>query len=217
MLQEKENFIIAIDGVAASGKGSLSRKIASHYNIPFLPTGNLYRVVAREIINRRIDQHDHKNILDIIDNIEEQELSNPLLQSDQISKMASEIAKDSQIRKKLNDFQCQWIKKQKIAVVEGRDIGTVICPNAQVKIFLTADLEIRAKRRLKDLHKLGISVNLTEVIDDLRKRDAQDSSRKNSPMKKAKDAKTLDSTNLSIEQTFEHAVEIIEKEIDKQR
>jgi CMP/dCMP kinase len=208
-----KKLIVAIDGVSASGKGVLAKRIAEHYNCSFLPTGNLYRIVAIEVINKNIDYHDKDNVSKIL-NMSLKDLKDANLHNDEISDMASRISSISVVREALNEFQREWIAKHKVAVIEGRDIGTVICPEADVKIFLTADLKVRSKRREKDLINLGLKISYEDVYKELKNRDFRDSSRANAPLKKAEDAQILDSTNLTIDQTVEKAVEIIEKKID---
>ena len=210
-----QKLIIAIDGVSASGKGTLAKRVAEHYSCSFLPTGNLYRIIARAVINNNIDHHNKDNISKILKNISSKDLQDSTLHNDAISNMALKISSNSILREELNKFQRDWIAKHNIAVIEGRDIGTVICPNADVKIFLTADLKVRAQRREKDLINLGVKVSAEDVYKELKNRDFHDSTRKNAPLKKAKDAHILDSTDLTIEQTVGKAIEIIEKKIDK--
>lgn len=199
--------IIAIDGVAASGKGTLAAALSMHYKCDFLPTGNLYRLVAKKILEHHLDYNNPEHISDIVRQISEQELMDPSLKSDELSELSSKISSLSYVREELNKFQRQWIKHHEFAIVEGRDIGTVICPEAEVKIFLTADLAARAQRRAKDL---GRPDDASVIFDDLKKRDVRDSGRSIAPMKMAEDAVLIDSTELSIEEMMRRAIELIE-------
>lgn len=209
-------MIIAIDGVAASGKGTLSEFLAKHYKCEFLPTGNLYRVVAKYLVDKKIDieqfiQDPLK--IDLIDVVEQGNILDEGLSDSSISEIASKIAKIIKARQVLTKFQRKWIQKRNIAVVEGRDIGTVVWPQAEVKLFLVADLQVRARRRMQQLNEKEI-ISEKEVYDSLVKRDQRDESRKIAPMKIADDAILLDTTNLTIDQTRKKAISLIEKKID---
>lgn len=208
-------LIIAIDGVSASGKGTLAKALAEHYNCSFLPTGNIYRLVAKKILEGGVDYNNVTEIKRIVQNISPAELLDPSLSSNQLSVMSSKISAVEEIRMELNEFQRQWIRDHDPAIVEGRDIGTVIFPEANVKIFLTADLGIRAKRRTKDLGAIDASIDQKTVSESLEARDFKDSTRKIAPLKKADDAIILDSTNLTIPEMVKKAIGIIEKKIDK--
>lgn len=213
--------IIAIDGLAASGKGLLASLLAKHYGCDFLPTGNLYRVVAKKLIENKIDidsfvKHPDDQILELIKaQIAKEDLSSPSLASEELSAGSSKVGTVSSVRQMLNAFQREWAAKRSIAILEGRDIGTVVFPNADVKLFLIADLKVRAARRTKDLHLLGQSITEDVVHDSLLEREQRDMNRKDSPLRKAVDAITLDTTNLSIDQMLVDAIAIIEKKIDK--
>jgi CMP/dCMP kinase len=210
-------MIIAIDGMAASGKGELVKFLAKHYSCEFLPTGNLYRVVAKKFIEDGLDidkfviSLSKKDILNILNKADILDTS---LVSDIISQTASKIAKVKEIRQLLTGFQREWIKKRKTAIVEGRDVGTVVWPEAEVKLFLIADPKIRARRRTNQLREKGDVVLEKEIYFHLVERDKRDSTRTVAPMKMAKDAILLDTTNLTIEEMQQKAVKLIEKKID---
>jgi len=163
-------MIIAIDGVAASGKGTLAELLANWYRCAFLPTGNLYRVIAKKLLERGEDLDNPTSSLSIknlVNELKDADILDKNLGSDTISQAASKIAKVSVVRQALTEFQQDWINDKikkvalkddgyrKMAIVEGRDIGTVVWPEAEVKLFLVADLEARTKRRTEQLHKEG--------------------------------------------------------------
>lgn len=221
-------MIIAIDGVAASGKGTLAELLANWYRCAFLPTGNLYRVIAKKLLERGEDLDNPTSSLSIknlVNELKDADILDKNLGSDTISQAASKIAKVSVVRQALTEFQQDWINDKikkvalkddgyrKMAIVEGRDIGTVVWPEAEVKLFLVADLEARTKRRTEQLHKEG-AVFEKEIYDHLAERDRQDREREIAPMKMAKDAILLDTTNLTIKEMQQRAVALIEKKID---
>lgn len=220
-LMHKFKGIIAIDGLAASGKGLLAGLLAEHYGCDFLPTGNLYRVVAKKLIENKIDidsfvQHPDDKILELIKaQMSQEDLASPSLASEELSRGSSKVGTVSAVRQMLSVFQKHWAAKRSLAILEGRDIGTVIFPNADVKLFLTADLKVRAARRTKDLRLLGQDITEDAVHDSLLEREQRDMNRKDSPLRKAADAVTLDTTDLSTDQMLADAVAIIEKKIDK--
>lgn len=210
-------LIIAIDGPAASGKGTLSRKIADIYGLAHLDTGALYRAVAFEVLEEEGDPMNAKDALkgaEILmkkitgagdaSNI----LGNPLLRSNDVGTAASKVATLTAVRAKLIDFQKDFAARG--AVLDGRDIGTVITPDAPVKLFVTASDTVRAERRLKELQSRGIDATYEAVLFDLRARDARDQSRSTAPLKAADDAITLDTSGLDANQALKKALEIIE-------
>ncbi len=223
-------LIIAIDGPSASGKGTVAKKIAAHFKLPYLNTGALYRLVAFRIIAHKIavekfvEQlnlaaqnvlgNGHESITEALSqlnsltqNITEDELDNEELFSETVGAVASVIAKNSLLRHKLFAFQQEFIENGKLeqggAVLDGRDTTTVICPNASYKFYITAAVEIRAKRRFDQLQKQGEIVSYEEILAQLKQRDENDSSRKDSPLLIAEDAMVIDNGNLSIQEGFE--------------
>ncbi len=211
----KKNLLIAIDGPSASGKGTLAKKIAKYFTIPYLNTGALYRLLALRAINQSLDVLDDNNIALLIKDlqIDENELENEELFSEKIAKTASIIAKNSKIRKALFDFQRQFaIKNQEIfggAVLDGRDTTTVICPDANHKFFITAAVETRAQRRFEQLKLQNININYQEILNQLKQRDENDYQRKEAPLMIAKDAIIIDNSNLSIEEGFLKILNVI--------
>ncbi|MSP33908.1 MAG: (d)CMP kinase [Rickettsiales bacterium] len=225
MSQNNRLLIIAIDGPSASGKGTVAKKIAAHFNLPYLNTGALYRLVAFRTIQQKISleifstttsEQDLilKNTLDsLAQNIAENELENEELFGEDVGAVASIIAKNPLLRKKLFTFQQEFIangKKQKGgAVLDGRDTTTVICPDANYKFFITAQVEIRAKRRFDQLKKQGKNITYEEILVQLKQRDENDFNRKDSPLKVAADAIVIDNGNLSIEDGFKKCLGFI--------
>jgi len=197
-------FTLAIDGTFASGKGTLAAKLAGHYGLPYLDTGKLYRAVAKQVIDNDINPDDGAACAALAHTITPDALSDIALKSGPVGAMASKIAVHPPVRAALLAFQRDFAAKG--AVLDGRDIGTVICPDAQVKLFVTAEPDIRAQRRHKELLGYGEDISFKTVLAQLKERDARDSGRDIAPLKPAEDAHLLDTTNLSIERAFEVAV-----------
>lgn len=210
----KKNIVIAIDGVSGSGKGVLAERLAGRYGCDFLPTGNIYRVVAKGVLHSGIDyENDEESLLNIARNLSDSDIYSDDLKDTNISHVASVIAKNPQLREILNKFQRSWIAKRGFSIVEGRDIGTTICPDADVKLFLTASIDVRAQRRYEELRKVDGLVTKDKVYHDLNKRDSRDMDRKHSPLKQAEDSYLIDATNLTIEEMVSEALNIIEKKL----
>jgi len=201
----KKQLIIAIDGPSASGKGTMAKKIARHFNLSYLNTGALYRLVAYRMQQQKIPLELFlEKIPQLIKNITEVELENEELFSEEVGALASIIAKEKKLREALFIFQKDFIKTgENGAVLDGRDTTTVICPDADFKFFITADVEVRAKRRFEQLQKKGNQVAYEEILAQLKKRDENDLNRQDSPLKVAQGAVVIDNGNLTIEQSFE--------------
>lgn len=209
-----KNLVIAIDGPSASGKGTVAKKIAAHFKLPYLNTGALYRLVAFRVTQQKIAIENFTAKIDeLVKNISESDLENEELFSEKVGSVASVIAKNSDLRRKLVDFQLSFIKNGKEqfggAVLDGRDTTTVICPDADFKFFITADVEIRAQRRFDQLKSKGENVSYDEILAQLKKRDENDLNRKDSPLKVAIDAIVIDNGNLSIEEGLQQVLKII--------
>lgn len=205
----KKSLVIAIDGPSASGKGTLAKKLAAHFDLPYLNTGALYRLVAWRVMERKIDPNVFENhIADLVKNISEKDLKPEELFSEKVGAVASVIAKNPKLRAALFAFQKDFIasgKKEKGgAVLDGRDTTTVVCPDADYKFFVTADVEIRAKRRFVQLQS-----SFDEILAQLKKRDENDLNRADSPLKVAPDAVVLDNGNLTAEEGFQKILQII--------
>ena len=212
----KNNLIIAIDGTAASGKGTLAKRISKEFEFAYLDTGKLYRLVAYIIIKDKINSNDINEVKNRFTNFnfEDISLKLPTLKSDKVGKMASLIAGYKELRDILLQYQKEFAFKKhhnkKGVVLDGRDIGTVVLPEANLKFFVDANVETRAERRWKELISLGQSTIKRNVLKDLRSRDERDSQRKHSPLIPASDAILLDTTNLSVDEVFSSAKKYIE-------
>ncbi|NVO25106.1 (d)CMP kinase [Donghicola sp. C2-DW-16] len=196
-------FTVAIDGPAASGKGTISRAIAAHFGFAHLDTGLLYRATGRKTLNGT-------PALEAAQTLVAEDLQGDELRSPEVAQAASKVAAMPEVRKALVDFQRAFAQRAGGAVLDGRDIGTVICPDAEVKLFVTASDQVRAERRWKELTFKGHKVTVDEVMADLQERDRRDSTRADAPMKAADDALQLDTTTLSIEEAVAEAVKRIE-------
>ena len=206
--------IIAIDGTFASGKGTLAKKLAAHFGYAYLDTGKLYRAVGLRALNAKADLSDGKALAVLAEKIKPEELNNPLLKSGVVGAAASKVAVHKEVRAALYDFQRGYAArlgaKYKGAVLDGRDIGTVICPDADVKLYVDAKSVVRAERRHKELLSYGEDISLEKVTADLTERDRRDQNRTEAPLKPAANAHLLDTTNLSIDAAFMQAKALIE-------
>ena len=204
-------MIIAIDGPAASGKGTLAKRLALHYGLPHLDTGLLYRAVGRQAIDRGLDLEDADATADIAERLDVGSLDELGLRGREMGEAASVVAAHPKVRKALLDLQRRFAHQRGGAVLDGRDIGTVIAPGAEVKIFVTAAPEIRARRRHLELVKRGDAPPFEEVLADIRKRDARDAGRADAPLKPAPDAHVLDTTALDVETAFQAALLLVDR------
>lgn len=202
-------MIIAIDGPAASGKGTLAQRIAGHFGYVWLDTGLLYRAVARDVLAAGADLEDEGAGAGAAEALDAATLGDLALRSTAIGEAASVVAKHRGVRAALLDFQRNFARTPPGAVLDGRDIGTVICPDADVKIFVTADVEVRARRRFEEYVRRGEQVSYEEVLDVIRQRDARDASRSAAPLQQAPDAVLLDTTNMDVDTAFSAALGII--------
>lgn len=211
-------MIIAIDGPAASGKGTIARQLAAHFNLPHLDTGLLYRAVARIMLDRGFDLANEEIAAAIAENLDPADLASERLRDASTGEGASIVAAHSSVRAALLQLQQQFARQEGGAVLDGRDIGSVIAPDAEVKIFVTASPEERAKRRFRELIGRGEITDSQAAYDvvlaDIRKRDARDSGRAAAPLTIAPDAKVLDTTRLGIEEAFAAALVIVSKQAD---
>lgn len=206
-------MIVAIDGPAASGKGTLAKRIAEHFGLPYLDTGLLYRAVARDV--RRCGQalEDVAAAEKAARTLDPASLDDPNLRGYGIGDAASIVGRISQVRTALLHFQQDFAAQPGGAVLDGRDIGTVVCPGADVKIFVTASPEIRAERRYLERKARGEPTSYEAVLDEIRRRDARDAQRSEAPMRPATDAFLLDTSNLDIEAAFNTAVGVISRKV----
>ena len=210
----KKNIIIAVDGPAASGKGTLARKLAAHFNLALLDTGALYRAVGWNILSVGGNPENENDALKAAEKIEQTDLTNPELRSESIGAIASKVASIPAIRQVLVDYQRRFAANPPEGkfgtILDGRDIGTVICPEATVKLFVTADVETRAKRRfIEEFGNKGTDVQYISILNDLKIRDERDMNRSASPLKQAENAYLIDTSDSDIEAVFEAAVKLV--------
>lgn len=206
-------LVIAVDGPAASGKGTLARRLADHFHLGYLDTGSLYRAVGMRVVYANQNPHDVAAAIAAARSIEPQDMANPKLRGERIGQAASIVSAIPEVREALLEYQHNFARSARGAVLDGRDIGTVICPDADVKFFITASLEARARRRHRELQDYGVTVDYQSVYDDLVERDARDATRAVAPMLPAEDAITLDTSDLSMNEVFERALRMIEKRV----
>ncbi len=202
-------MIVAIDGPAASGKGTLARRLAQDLNLPHLDTGLLYRATARALLDHGRDLGDAAAAVAAARGLALTDFDAELLRGREMGEAASIVAAIPAVRAALIDMQRSFALRPGGAVLDGRDIGTVICPQAEVKIFVTASAQTRASRRALELKSQGASVDYAEILEDIRRRDARDSGRAAAPLKAADDAVVLDTTKLDIEAAYEAARKIV--------
>jgi len=203
-------MIIAVDGPVAAGKGTLARRIAKRYGFEYLDTGALYRAVGLLLLQNNQDPSDPALATAAARNVDQINLQDPRLRAEETGNAASVVAVNPDVRSALLDYQRKVAEHKPGAVLDGRDIGTIVCPDAQVKLFVTASAEVRAQRRFAELQAKGQSVSLEDIRADLQARDARDQGRKTAPLAKAEDAHLLDTTKLDIEAALEAACQIID-------
>ena len=204
-------MIIAVDGPAASGKGTIARRLAAHLNLPYLDTGLLYRGVAHALLQRGQDGTDAAQAHAIALALDVETLDDEALRSAAVGAMASVVAAIPAVRAALLEVQKAFAGKPQGAVLDGRDIGTVICPHADLKLFVTASSEVRTRRRYLELQKRGEPIEEMAVLADIQQRDARDQNRAAAPLVKAADAVLLDTSNLDIENAFRAALAEVER------
>ena len=225
MTKTDKKFIIAIDGCAATGKSVLAKGIAERLNILYIDTGAMYRAAGYYFVSNKIEMTD-ENILKYFDLLDiklkyingktlvflnEEDITD-YIRTEEVSMAASDISKNKYVREKLVDIQRKMAGEESV-VLEGRDTTTVVFPNATLKLFLTASIEIRAIRRKRDLEKKGEKVDIEDIKSSLAKRDLQDSTRKESPLKKAEDAIEIDTTDLTNDETIDMVIDLLKERI----
>ena len=203
-------MIIALDGTTSSGKGTLAKRLAAHYHLPHLDTGLLYRAVAKSALNKGIDFADERECALLAAHIDLAEFDERELRSASVGAAASVVASLGAVRRALFELQRKFAHQASGAVLDGRDIGTVIAPDADVKLWIDAAVEERARRRFKELSGVGESVTEHGVLLQLEERDARDAQRKDAPMKPADDAVWIDTTRMTPDECLAKAVEIVE-------
>ena len=212
-------FVVAIDGTAGSGKGTIGKKASKHFNFRYLDTGLLYRALAFNLGELSFDlgSVSKGKILEAINNINQNLLDTHAdeLRKNEFGEKASLIAKNSFIREKLLKYQRDFANQIGGTILDGRDIGTVVCPNADVKIFVDADNNVRAKRRVKQFAEQNLKMSYSEVLADLNKRDEQDRNRKIAPMIASKSALLLNTSNMTVKQSLDIVILKINAELKK--
>lgn len=205
-------FTVAIDGPAASGKGTIAQAVSDKFGFAYLDTGLLYRVVAKKLLdaNKAVSVG---NAAVIARSIKIEDLSAPGLRTPEVSREASRVAALPELREALIGLQRAFAEQEGGAVLDGRDIGTVVCPHAEVKLFVTANEDVRARRRHKELLEAGEETTLSDVLKDLQSRDERDSGRRCAALRRADDAVLLDTSELTIKFAVTKAVAAIEKRI----
>ncbi len=203
-------FVIAIDGPAASGKGTLARRIAGLYGFHHLDTGLTYRAVARALLENGVALDDEAAAADMARGLDLSGLDRAVLSAHGIGEAASKIAVMPPVRRALVEAQRRFAAREPGAVLDGRDIGTVVCPDADVKLYVTASPEVRARRRHAEMQAAGSTAGYDDVLADLRRRDARDMNRDDSPLRPADDAHLLDTSEMDIEAAFRTARALIE-------
>ena len=215
-------FVIALDGPAAAGKGTLAKRLAAHFNLAYLDTGSLYRAVGLSVLRQGKDPTDPVAATEAAKHLPAELLQDPDLRSAAAGDASSKVAAIPGVRAALFDWQRRFAadpqpagdgRRRSGSVLDGRDIGTVICPDAEVKIFVTATAEARANRRLKELQARGEKAIYARVLEDIVARDARDTARADAPMKAAEDAVHLDTSDLDIDQVFAKAKAIVDERL----
>ena len=204
-------MIIAIDGPAASGKGTLGKRLAAQYGLRHLDTGLIYRAVAKALLDAGQPLDDAARAEAAAKAVDPRGFDEVLLKGHTIGEAASIVSAIPAVRAALLAFQQEFAAKPPGAVLDGRDIGTVICPHADVKIFVTATPEARARRRFMELQSAGQAVSEADILADISRRDARDTARTAAPLKPAPDAHVLDTTDLDIDGAYRAAIAIVER------
>jgi cytidylate kinase len=214
-------FVIAIDGPAASGKGTLARRLAEHFGFVHLDTGALYRATALLVLDRGDDPADPVIATRAAGLVHPRLLSDPRLRGEAVSAAASIVAAIPGVRRALLDLQRNFAanppRPAKGAIIDGRDIGSIVCPAAEVKLFVTASTEERARRRAEELRQQGAAAILEDVLQDLKERDARDTERRAAPLIAAPDATVIDTTTLDANTVFERVCNLIARALAAQR
>ncbi|ABI64395.1 MAG: cytidylate kinase [Maricaulis maris] len=204
-------MIIAVDGPLASGKGTIARALATRFSLPYLDTGSLYRATGIAVLDAGIDPADTAACATIARALDIGGIDEARIRTAEAGAMASRVASIPEVRKALFDLQRAFATQPGGAILDGRDIGTVICPDADVKLYVTADTETRATRRWHELVARGETITLDEMLAQTRERDRRDAERDDAPMRPADDATLLDTSSLSIDAAVADAVAIVEK------
>lgn len=204
-------FIIAIDGPAASGKGTLARKLSAELGLPHLDTGLTYRAVGAYLLDQGLSLDDEALAVQAARQVDLGALDQAVLSQHHIGEAASKIAAFPAVRVALVEQQREFANRGVGAVLDGRDIGTVVCPNAQVKLYVIASVNERARRRWNEVQLKGQDTSFETILEDIRKRDERDMGRDDSPLRPAEDAHLLDTSKMDIETAFQFALGFVRK------
>jgi CMP/dCMP kinase len=202
-------MIIAVDGPTASGKGTISKALAAHYGLPFLDTGLLYRAVGWQVALNGGDADSPKDALAACA-FPDSLLDDPVLRNEEVGGLASRVSIHPMVRAALKERQVTFANQPGGAVLDGRDIGTVIAPHADVKLFVTASAEVRAHRRYEEMLSRGLDVDFENILADIRARDKRDMERSDAPLKPAENAHLLDNSDLTIRAAVQKAIELVD-------
>lgn len=203
-------MIIAIDGTLASGKGTIARALAARYGLPHMDTGRLYRATGVAALKAGADFEDSAVLAEIARTLDLNDFEEAELRTSEAGQAASKVAAVPEVRAALLDLQRAFARQSGGAILDGRDIGTVICPDADVKLWVDANVEARARRRHAELVAKGETITLDEMIDQLKTRDARDRNREDAPMQAASDAHLIDTSDLTIDAAVEYARATVE-------
>ena len=210
---EPAPLVIAVDGPAAAGKGTLARGLAAHYGLRHLDTGSLYRATALRVLRSGGDPEREAEAAAAANGITDDDLNDPALRAEDVAQAASVVAAHGAVRQALLDYQRAFAARPPGAVLDGRDIGTVVCPDARVKFYLEATAEVRAARRLCELRSRGVESIESRVLDEIIARDARDRRRSAAPLKPAADACRIDTSALGPDEVFERAVAVVDSRL----
>ena len=199
---------MAIDGPAAAGKGTISRGLAKRFGFAHLDTGLLYRATGRKVLETGLSP------VEAAKSVGPEDLTRDGLRTQSVAELASQVATIPEVRAALVAFQREFARRDGGAVLDGRDIGTVICPDADVKVYVTASAEVRARRRFEELRASGQAADFEGVLDEVLKRDARDTGRSDAPMRAAKEAVLVDTTEMDIEAALAAAVSVVEARLE---
>jgi cytidylate kinase len=214
---EKRGFVITVDGPSAAGKGTLARRLSAHFGFEFLDTGSLYRGVGLSVLRQGLDPADENVATAAARGLKPAILADSALRSEATSAAASKVAAIPAVRAAILNWQRDFARNAASssggAVLDGRDIGTVIAPHATAKLFVTASAEVRARRRVAELLARGMPSHYDDVLIDIRARDARDSGREAAPLAQADDAELLDTSEMSIDEAIAAAIALVEERI----